>query len=213
MRKAMVAVFLLVAPLTAVERPLRPETLFEAIAIGQSGLESRRTEFHQPYRLPIGQAPLDYVDVVTPFRKVVLATEARLRAGERLFGQRDALALLGDNPDDVEFRLELTFHPMNTFIGVPTYEVTLNDIRTGAPMEPRRVDRLPRFGPRVEGRPAPSPTQGVGIARGATQPLLGGTIVAIFDGKQLDPRGVYDVLVSEAGSTLARGRVDLSRLR
>ena len=51
------------------------DALSEATAIGQTGIESRRADFHRPYRLVISQPPLDYIDVVTPFRRVVLAAD------------------------------------------------------------------------------------------------------------------------------------------
>jgi hypothetical protein len=200
-------------PVGAFEDQLTPEALSQAIAIGQTGIDARRVEFHKPYRLLIGTAPLDYVDVVTPFRRIALAAEARLRAGERLLGQRDAMAMLDENPDLVELRLELTFHPMNTFIGVPPYLVQLIAVASGQGVEPRSVDRLPRFGPRVGGQTPISPTQGVGLAPGPTQPLLGGTVVVAFDGRRLDQRGQYEVVIIENDKVVARAQLDLSALR
>ena len=185
----------------------------QATALGQTGSASRRAEFHVPYRLTVGQAPLDYIEVVTPFRRVMMAAEARLLAGERLFGQRDALAALGDRPEQIDIRLELTFHPLNTFIGVPNYDVQLTSVRDGRVIEQRSKELVPRFGPRVKGTPRPSPTQGVGIVRGDTQPLLGGSIIAGYDGRVLDRMGVYEVTVSEQGKMLARGRIDFSAMR
>ena len=189
------------------------DAISQATAIGQTGIESRRADFHRPYRLVISQPPLDYIDVVTPFRRVVLAAEARLLAGERLFGQRDALETLGDRPEQVDLRLELTFHPLNTFVGMPSYEVGLISVRTGLAAQARGLEQIPRFGPRVNGTTQASPTQGVGLVRGPTQPLLGGAIVVTFDGRVLDRGGVYEIVVSESGKRLAGGRVDLSTLR
>jgi hypothetical protein len=201
------------ASLGAFDVELTPQAVSEAVAVGQTGLEARRTEFHKPYRLPVGKPPLDYVDVVTPFRRIALASEARLRAGERLFGQRDALDLLGDRPERVELRLELTFHPLNTFVGVPGYVVRMEALRTGQVIEPGTLDRLARFGPRVEGQTSSSPTQAVGLVPGATQPLLGGTIVAVFDGRTLDRTGQYDLIIAERDNEVTRARIDFSVLR
>lgn len=203
-----------VASLGAYDAPLAPQAIGDAVALGQTGIESRRTEFHRPYRVPIGRPPLDEIEVTTPFRRVVLAAETSLRAGQRLFGQREAYAVLGDEPEMVEFAVELTFHPMNTLIGVPAYEVRLE--RVGAPADvvlPTKVDRIPRFGPRVAGVPRTAPGQGVGLSRGGSQPMLGGTVLARLDGRALDHRGAYDVVISEAGREVARGRVDLGILR
>jgi hypothetical protein len=212
MRAALALALSLAASVGAFEDQLTPEALAQAIAIGQTGIEARRVEFHKPYRLLIGTAPLDYVDVITPFRRVALAAEGRLRSGERLLGQRDALDILGERPEQVELRLELTFHPLNTFIGVPPYGVRLMaaDQRE---VDPQRIERLPRFGPRVGGQTQGSPTQGVGVAPGPTQPLLGGTLVVVFDGRLLDRRGQYEVVIVENDQAIARARLDLSALR
>ena len=210
---AFVCLLSLAATVEAFDLELSLDALNQATSIGQSGLEAQRAGFHRPYRLIINLPPLDYIDVVTPFRRVVLAAEARRLAGERLFGQRDALATLGDRPEQVELRLELTFNPLNTFVGVPAYEVDLISGRDARAITPLGVERVPRFGPRVGGQGQPSPTQGVGLARGATQPLLGGTIVATFDGRLLDRAGTYDVIIREDQKAITRGRIDLSILR
>ncbi len=212
MRTAVVCLLSLGVTAEAFDLDLSLDAISQAIAIGQTGLEARRAEFHRPYRLAISQPPLDYIDVVTPFRRVVLAAEAKLLAGERLFGQRDALSTLRDRSGQVDIRLELTFHPLNTFVGVPDYEVELVSARDRQDIDPRGVERIPRFGPRVSGQPQTSPTQGVGIARGQTQPLLGGTIIASFDGTLLDRGGLYDVVIRGDGA-LARARVDFSILQ
>ncbi len=213
MHKALMCLMCLAATVEAFDLELSSDALSQALATGQTGIESLRSEFHRPYRLTIGQPPLDYVDVITPFRRVVLAAEARLLSGERPLGQREALATLAEHPDQVDLRLELTFHPLNTFVGVPVYDVGLISIRDQRPMPLRSVERVPRFGPRVSGQTQASPTQGVGLARGKTQPLLGGVIVATFDGSLLDREGSYEVLIDQDGKTLARARIDLSALR
>jgi len=211
-RAALVCLVLLTATVEAFDLELDLDAIGQAVAIGQSGLEARRVEFHRPYRLTIGNPPLDYIDVVTPFRRVVLASEARRLAGERLFGQRDAEAALGASPEQVDLRLELTLNPMNTFVGLPTYVVELVSVKDQQILRPRNTESFPRFGPRVGGQVQASPTQGVGLTRGQSQPLLGGTVIAAFDGRILDRAGAYDVVIRGAG-TEVRGRVEFSALR
>ncbi len=187
--------------------------LADAVTLGRTTREARRAEFHEPYRLFVNQAPLDYIDVVTPFRRVVLAARAGLLAGERLFGQREALATLRDRGEQLELRLELTFHPLNTFAGVPAYEADLTSVQTLLPTTPASVERIPRFGPRVEGLPTPTATQGVGLLSGETQPLLGGTLVLTFDGRRLDRAGTYVLALRDKGTVLSRGLINLAALR
>jgi hypothetical protein len=192
----------------AVELVLSPRALTEALDIGQSRIESLRTRFHEPYRLVVARPPVDEIHVITPFRRVALAAESRARLGERLFGQREARATLAEAPEQIDLLIELTFHPQNTFIGVPPYQVRLLPaVAATAPAEPRDVSYVPRFGPRIQGLP-PMTTAPV-----AGQPLTGGTIVVQLDGRAVDPSGVYDVIVLDGAKELARMRVDFRALR
>jgi hypothetical protein len=198
----------------AIELLLGPRALAEALDIGQSRIDSVRARFHQPYRLTVLRAPVDYIEVVTPFRRVALAAEARTRLGERMLGQREARAVLGDAPERIDVLVELTFHPQNTFVGVPKYQVRLLAATAETtPVEPVDVSYVPRFGARVGGMPLayPYPAPSVGLPGG--QPLTGGTIVVAVDGATVDPDGIYDVVVAELGRELARTRLDLRALR
>jgi hypothetical protein len=180
----------------------------QAIRYGQSRDDRERTRFHAPYRLVLAKAPVDYIDVITPFRRVALAAEQQTRVGTS-FGQRQALEVLGTRPRQLELLVELTFHPMNVHVGVPDYTVRLHPA-TGSPVDPMTLERVPRFGPRVEGAPLPPP--GTVLPRG-NEPMLGGTIIAIFDGGTLSPASTYDVVVAEKGKEIARGKVELGKLR
>jgi hypothetical protein len=204
--RSIVAALLAGIVLAAYEPTLDRRALADAIAIGQSRIETQRARFHQAYRIPVSRPPLDYIDVVTPFRRVVLEAEASARTGRGSFGERDALAALVDG-DQLELTAELTFHPLNLFQSVPAYDIAL--AATGAaPIKPRDIERRPRYGARVDGGTAP----GAPIAPGA-QPMLGATLSARFDGRLLKSNGVYDAVVSEAGKELTRARIDLGRIR
>ena len=197
--------------LTAFETALDRRALEEAVSIGLSTVEGVRTRFHHPYRVIVGAAPLDFVDVVTPLRKVVLAAEAQARAGSRRFGMREAQEALGDGTE-LTLYLELTFHPLNTFLGVPDYQAVL--VEGQQTVAPESVDRIPRFGPRVEGAPPPAtPVAGALLAPRGSQPMTGGTLVARFLATKIKPDGVYEVRVLEGQVLLAKGRIDFARLR
>ena len=201
------------ASVAALVQTLDPQTLADAINIGQGRIDDVRSRFHALYHINVSQPPVDYIEVVTPFRRVALDAEARARSGDRLYGQRDALATLGDDPSRVDIVVELTLHPLNTFIGVPDYLVNLLPIVDAPPLLPRQISRIPRFGPRLSGMPLPYPyAVGTPVPNGS-QPLLGGSIVATFDGQTLDARGTYWAVVSDSGKELARARVDFSKLR
>lgn len=193
------------------EPALNPLAIADAIAIGQSRIESVRFRFHQPYRIEIGRPPVDYIDVVTPFRRVELAAEERLSLGERRFGQREALAVLAEHGDQVKLFVELTFHPLNTYVGVPAYVVTLVPMGSPARIDPLDIQRVPRFGARIDGIPLPYPS--APVVPSGSQPMLGGTLIVSFAGRQLTPNGMYDFVIEEAGKELARARLDLGRVR
>jgi hypothetical protein len=198
----------------AFDPALDPRSLTDAIDLGQSHIDDTRSRFHAAYRVDVMRPPVDYLEVVTPFRRVALDAEGRTRAGERLYGQREALATLGDDPSRVDVIAELTFHPLNNYLGVPAFALTLVS-SAGASVAARTTNRIPRFGPRVAGMSLPYPyATGSPAAPGQrSQPLLGGMIVATFDGNALDPKGLYAVLVQEGGKDVAKASVNFGRLR
>jgi len=200
------------AAVSAFEPALDPRSLADAIELGQSRIDDMRSRFHASYHIEVMQPPVDYIEVVTPFRRIALDAEARTRAGERLYGQREALATLGDNPARLDVVIELTFHPLNNYVGVPSFTVSLVP-PGGRPIEPRTISRVPRFGPRLSGMPLPYPYVANSAAPQGSQPLLGGSIVATFDGTALDARGTYVVIVRDSGKDVAKATADLARLR
>jgi hypothetical protein len=184
----------------------------EAIGVGHTRIQAVRVRFHEPYRIQVASPPIDYIDVVTPFRRVALLAEERARAGGRLL-QSEAVALLADHSMLLELRVEMTFHPLNVLVGVPAYDILLGMEAAGARIDPVRTDLVPRFGARLEGIPSGLPSTGLTAVAGESQPLLGGTIVATFSSDELNQTGVYELVVSENDAALARVRVDLGTLR
>ena len=189
-------------------------TIAEALAVGQSRIDAQRTRFHGQYRVAVGLAPVDYIEVVTPFRRVVLTAEARARVGDRLFGQREARDMLADDADHIDLFVELTFHPHNTYLGVPPVDVALvAEGTTAPPIAPRDLQRVARYGARVEGTPLLYPFPLAAPPPAGSQPLLGGTVIAQFDASLLETTGVYQVVLSETAKELARGRLTLASMR
>jgi hypothetical protein len=203
------ALLLASASAPALEPRLDTLALRDAIRIGVSGSDVERERLHAQYRVRVAEPPVDWIDVMTPFHRVMLAAEQADGAGLR-FGQREAIATLGETADQLDVIVELTFHPLNTFVAVPTYSVRLEG-PDGARIEPRRTDHVPRFSPRVEvdtpAYPAPGRTLGEG------QPVLGGTIVAAFGVATLDAAATYQLVVADGDAELTRVNLDLGRLR
>ena len=181
----------------------------EAVSIAQSYSDAARERFHQSYRVHIALAPVDHIDVTTPFRRLVTAAGDRARIGDRFFGQRDAAAVLARHGEGIEVAIELTFHPLNTYVGIPDYDVSMRspDARV---IRARGVQRVPRFTARVTGAPILGTAPGIGVGG---QPLLGGTVLARFERADLDPQGTYDVVIEETRKEVARGRIELAKLK
>ena len=192
----------------------------EAVALGQSAFDTDKVLFHRPYHFDVARAPLDMVDVVTPFRRVVIAAELRARAGDRRFGQREALALVDKFPGQVSVHAEFTFHPLNTFVLVPAYRVVWVTQR-GVRIEPANLDAAPRYFARRGNDSLPLPPEFAGRGTppgvpGRSQPMLGATVVAFFNGASLERKDdpVRAVVIEDAGQgELARLPIDLARLR
>jgi hypothetical protein len=214
MPAAALALAVVAAPAgVAFEPVLGRRAIEEAIEIGHSRIEQLRARFHAPYRTLVDRAPVDYIETVTPFRKVVLAAEMRARSGQRSLSQLEAQQLLATDPEEVGFHIELTFHPHNTFIGVPAYEVVVTDDR-GAPVPVRSLERVPRFGPRLDPYPFPQlPSPGGVAPPKSSQPLSGGTIIVRVSGATLGNAQCVLTIITDAGFTLAQARIDLSRFR
>ena len=218
MGRAIAVVLLSAIGLRAVELDLDPRTVLEAVSFGQSSFDGDRLRFHRPYRIEISRPPLDAIDVVTPFRRVVIAAEVRALAGDRRFGQRDGLAVAARYPRQVSVHAEFTFHPQNTFVLVPRYTVRWLT-SAGTRIEPAFTDSSPRYFQKMGTASLPVPPAVAGVSPpslpGRSQPMLGATVVAFFDGALLqkpeDP--ARELVIEEAGQELARLPIDLARLR
>lgn len=208
---AILAGALIAAP-AAVQTPLDVDAIQEALALGRTGIDAARARAHEPYRIMVAVAPIDFVDVITPFRRVALAARASADAGDRTFGQRRAIELLRDTADALDVHVELTFHPLNTYVGVPSFDVLMAPAR-GRPVDALGVERLPRWTPRVDRSPLSLPAPGAVAGPPPGGPLLGATLVARFDLRMLDPKGVYDLVVRNGNGEVGRTRLELGRLR
>jgi hypothetical protein len=210
------AVALVLAVLGSAEMTLDRQAIDEALVIANSTIDSTHTRYNADYQFALNAPPIDFISIVTPFRRVVLSGASARQSGSRSFGQKEALAALQPDPQRVEVYVELTFHPLNTFVAVPDYTITLEPISAGGnAILPTATDRIPRYGPRLDANryPFPYPTSLAPRVRTGSEPLSGGTIIARVPGDQLNPKGQYSVVVRDGAKELGRVRVDLARLR
>jgi len=196
----------------AAQLTLDRRAIEEAIFIGQSRIEVNRTRFHAPYRVTVARPPVDWIDVITPFHRVELAAEGDARGGSGKFGQREAMALLAETPGQIDLVIEMSFHPLNTFVGMPLYQVFITG-PSGTRIPSRQIGRFPRFGPRADSHGPALPTPNGTPVLGSGQPILGGTILAAFDGALLNTAGRQELVVLDGTTELARATLDLGRMR
>jgi hypothetical protein len=196
----------------AVQLTLDRRGIEEAIYIGQSRIDADRTRFHAPYRIRVTQPPVDWIDVITPFHRVELAAEMNARSGGRMFSQRDAMEVLKDSTNQIDLLIEMSFHPLNTFVAVPAYQVEVA-LTGGRRITPRRIDRFPRFAPRPDSTGPALPTPNASAVFGGGLPVVGGTMIAALDAATFDPNQRLDVIVLDGKTELARAAIDLGKMR
>ena len=213
---AALAAGLTAAGVRAADLNLDPQAVTQAISLGQTAVAGDLRRFHEPYRVNVARAPVDYLEVVTPFRRIVLTAQARAGAGDRRWGQRQALELEASAPRQIDLYAELTFHPLNSLVLVPLYRIWIA-LPTGELMSPRNTSSMPRYGPRVDGGLVPytpTPLPG-GPVPGRSQPMLGATIVGSFDGDAITAvcNRRCDVVIEEEGKTRIQVPLSLASLK
>ena len=104
---------------------------------------------------------------------------ARRAIGETAVTGKAGSRHVGCRGHQLDVYVELTFHPLNTYIGVPRVHGA-DDIGDGSTRWPTSIDRLSRWTPRLEGLPPAVPTPGGIPGAPRSQPLLGGTLIAGF---------------------------------
>jgi len=204
------------AALRAADLNLDPQGITRAISLGQTSVPGDLRRFHEPYRVNVSRHPVDYLEIVTPFRRIVLAAQARAGAGDRRWGQRQAIELEASAPRQIDLYAELTFHPLNSLVLVPLYRIRIA-LPTGELMSPRNTSSMPRYGPRVDGGLVPytpTPLPG-GPVPGRSQPMLGATIVGSFDGDAITAvcNRRCDVVIEEEGKTRIQVPLTLATLK
>ena len=196
------AVFLLVpASITAVTEILTEREIAHALSIA-NGSEASRTLFHAPYLLAVDNATVEQLEVITEFRRVVLAAEEQLKAGNWMVGRggydakgrtlRDVLRPLAGQ---VSIRARLRFHPLNNYGALPPF-----DILIGEPtLLPLNAVRTPHVTP-ATGEP------------GTRDVITGATIEMFYNAPTVGDR-VLPVRVIAEGQELLRASFDFARVQ
>jgi hypothetical protein len=171
-----------------------------ALKIGGES-EQVRARFHAPYVIPINDSTVEQVEVITEFRRYVMAAQEQVRLGNWILAQggtdlsgRSIKDMVRSWKGRVSIRTRLRFHPQNTYGDVPPIEHVVG----APPIAALDVIRTPITAP------ASGPKQGF-------QPLIGAVIETAFDAA-LVARTSGPIRILLSGQELKRLTVDFSRL-
>ena len=171
------------------------------------GADDLRARFHAPYILPISDDTIQRLEIVTEYRRYVLAAEEQLRLGNwtvargsQSLGGRGIADDLQPWKGRVSVVVQLRFNPLNTFQYVPEYEITLGDGR----ITPISITRSPELG---------LPSNPGARTGGVEQhlPILGAVVEAAFDAGTVGQTSQTIRLALE-GQTIRTLTADFARL-
>jgi hypothetical protein len=200
---ALVAAALLLghAPIGAVTEVMTESDIAYALNIA-NGSDATRALFHAPYRVVIDDPLVEHLEIITEFRRFVLAAEDQLKSGNWMMAKggfdqkgrtlKDRLRPLGGQ---VSIRARLRFHPHNNYVTLPAFDILLGDPTLLA----INATRTPHITP-ATGEP------------GTRDLIYGATIEVFYNAPTIDDRTLPVRLFSE-GKELARISMDFSRVR
>jgi hypothetical protein len=184
----------LAAMVLALVWPMTQAETERALSIGRA-FDEERARFHQPYVVAVNDPVVEKIEVVTEFRRVVLFAEEQIRRGDHLFGVRQAEAAMRPWHGKVTVVARLRFHPMNTFMSVPPYDITIGD----PPVASLEVRRAAEYGFASNKKQAPAP-------------LTGAIVESDFDAADIG-QAVRPFRVVLQGKEVIRTSVDFSTLQ
>ncbi len=196
------AAFLLAqTPLAALTEVLTERDIAYALTIA-NGSAATRALFHAPYSIAIDDPAVEHLEVITEFRRFVLAAEKELETGNWMMGRggydpkgRTLKDVLRPQTGQVSIRARLRFHPHNNYATLPAFDILLGDPTLLA----INAIRTPHITP-ATGEPD---TRDV---------IHGATIEVLYNAPTIGDRVLPVRLVSE-GKEVARISVDFSRVQ
>ena len=195
------------------------EQLDEALLFVRQATTAERQAFHDGYQRTLKDILVRRISIVSEYRRVVLTLEEKMRLLDRNYGQRQMTQMLVPWRGLVEVIAEVQFHPQNTYIGVPLYDVLLVRLdgpAAGSVIVPEANDRRPHFGvywdPPPMGSPWwPFPPTNAPVL-GRSEPITGGWLQARFDAG-LVTTGRFDIVVKDGAATLGSAQFDMGAIR
>jgi hypothetical protein len=187
---------LLQSDLRAIVLAPDPSDILRAMRLARES-EQTRARFHAPYVFKLDDATVEQIEVITEFRRYVQTAEEQLRLGNWLFAQgtRDAQDALRPWRGRLSIVARLRFHPQNTFVSIPPYDIAVGDPAVTA----LNVTRTP-----INGLLATAPT-------GTFAPMTGAIIEVVFDAASIGQKA-RPVSARLAEHELARVMIDFAKL-
>ena len=195
------ALLLAHSPLAAVTEVMTDSDIAYAFAIA-NGSEASRALFHAPYRISVDDPLVEHLEIITEFRRFVIAAEEQLKAGNWMMARggfdssgRTLKDLLRPLIGQVSIRARLRFHPHNSYTTLPPFDILL-----GAPTL-LAIDAIRT--------PHIVPSTG---ELGSHDVVTGATIEMFYNAPSIQDRELPVRLVSE-GREFSRSSVNFSRLQ
>ena len=165
-----------------------------ALAIARAS-EAERARFHRRYIFPVSDATVTQLEIISEFRRFVIAGEDRLRHGDWMFtrGTHAAEQALAPWRGLATIAVRLRFHPLNTYISVPPVELTVG-------VKPVAVRTTPQFAVALPGQ------------KNTATSLLGAVIEADFPTASLG-QTTRSIQVVLDGKELAKLTVDFAQIQ
>jgi len=185
-------------PVGAITEKVTDQDIARAFNLANSG-DAQRASFHAAYIVPIVDPLIEQLEVITEFRRFVLAAEEEIKGGNWVLGRggydskgRSLKDLLRPMTGQVTVRARLRFHPLNNYYVVPPVDIFLGD----PTLLPLNATRTPSYAPKSE--------------PGSPLVILGAIVDISFNAPTIDDR-VLPVRVLLDGAEVARAQVDFSR--
>ncbi len=187
-------------PTLAVTEVMTESDITHAFTIA-NGSESSRALFHESYRVAVDNPLVEQLEVITEFRRFVIAAEDQLKAGNWMMARggfdqkgRTVKDLLRPLSGQVGIRATLRFHPQNSYVTLPAFDILLGDPTLLA----INAVRTPHTTPATR-------------EPGTRDIFTGATIEVFYNAPTIDDRELPIRLLLE-GEELARISVAFSRL-
>lgn len=202
LRRAAIALVLTLtsAPIAAVTEIVTEGDIARALTIANDS-EASRARFHARYRVAIDDALVEHLEVITEFRRFVIAAEEQAKSGNWMMARggydtkgRTLKDLLRPRHGQVSIRARLRLHPHNNYITLPAFDILLGDPTLLA----IDASRTPHVTP-ATGQP------------GTRDLIYGATIETFYNAPTIADRVLPLRLLFE-GKEVARLTVDFSRI-